>query len=310
MSDRLHMLLIAIREGTAPEGAFAEARELLLGDVRVPDDLKEEALTAPSEREADAAALLAILGLDDDLSGVLRGAVAHEAGEMESVFASAPWEESERRVLAESVEASSGSVDVAEHVLGRVDREGSDWVYGPTLSAAVKDEAGQSPVSVGQILASCGLQEELRVADAIRDGAGSVDVSADVVEALSFQSAIPVAAAIRSECGQVDVLDSVMRELSPLQPSVVELATVPAPANRSWGAWVSAAVAAAVLLAVGPNMMGWNAGTSDVRVDPLRFAMAAEVIVEDLSYSDTVQVMQTEGDEGALIIWLDEEAVL
>ena len=43
---------------------------------------------------------------------------------------------------------------------------------------------------------------------------------------------------------------------------------------------------------------------------PMRFAMAAEVIVEDLSYSDTVQVMQTEGDEGALIIWLDEEAVL
>jgi hypothetical protein len=199
---------------------------------------------------------------------------------------------------------------VAENVLGRIDREGSDWVYGPTLSAAVNVEAGQSPVSVGQVLAACGLQEGLPVVDAIRDGAGNVDVSADVVEALSFQPAIPVAAAIRFECGQVDVRDAVMRELSQLQPSVVDLATVPAAANRSWGAWVSAAVAAAVLLAVGPNMMGWNVGSSDVRVDPMRFAMAAEVIVEDLSYSDTVQVMQTEGDEGALIIWLDEEAVL
>jgi hypothetical protein len=304
------MLLMAIREGTASEGAVAEARELLLGDVRVPADLKEEALTSPSEREVDAAVLLSVLGLDDDLSGILRGAIAHEAGEMEAVFASAPWEESERRPLAESVEASSGSVDVAENVLGRVDREGSDWVYGPTLSAAVKVEAGQSPVSVARVLADCGLPEGLPVVDAIRDGAGNVDVSVDVVEALSLQSAIPVAAAIRFECGQVDVRDAVMHELSQLQPSAVDLATVPAAANRSWGAWVSAAVAAAVLLAVAPNMMGWNAGSSDVRVDPMRFAMAAEVIVEDLSYSDTVQVMQTEGDEGALIIWLDEEAVL
>jgi hypothetical protein len=154
------------------------------------------------------------------------------------------------------------------------------------------------------------LPEGLPVVDAIWDGAGNVDVSVDVVEALSLQSAIPVAAAIRFECGQVDVRDAVMHELSQLQPSAVDLATVPAAANRSWGAWVSAAVAAAVLLAVAPNMMGWNAGSSDVRVDPMRFAMAAEVIVEDLSYSDTVQVMQTEGDEGALIIWLDEEAVL
>ena len=38
------------------------------------------------------------------------------------------------------------------------------------------------------------------------------------------------------------------------------------------------------------------------------FAHAGEVVVEDLSYGDDVQVLQTEGDEGAVILWVDEEA--
>ena len=92
--------------------------------------------------------------------------------------------------------------------------------------------------------------------------------------------------------------------------AVSDLATVPVPANRSWGAWATAAIAAAVLLVVGPSAFEADSGAASGPGEPIRFAMAAEVIVEDLSYSDTVQVMQTEGDEGALIIWLDEEAVL
>ena len=58
MSDRLHMLLVAIREGVASEEAVAEARDLLSGDARVPDELKEDALTERAERAARRRAAL------------------------------------------------------------------------------------------------------------------------------------------------------------------------------------------------------------------------------------------------------------
>jgi hypothetical protein len=38
------------------------------------------------------------------------------------------------------------------------------------------------------------------------------------------------------------------------------------------------------------------------------FASADEVVVEELDYGADVTVFQAEGDEGAVIIWVDEEA--
>lgn len=310
MSDRLHMLLVAIREGVASEEAVAEARDLLSGDARVPDELKEDALTERAERAADAAALLSVLGLDDELSQVLRGAISNEAGQMGATTPGVPWEEQRFTGFAEEVRAASGAVDVAESVLGRVDREGSDWVYGPALAAAVVSEAGAFGGSAEEILLACGLDTGLSISEAVEATAGDVDLVDRIFEALALEPAVAVADAVRFECGTVDVRDAVMAEVAPTASSVDRLVTVPEPANRSWGAWVTAAVAAAVLLVVGPTALGPNSSTSGGLVEPIRFAMAAEVIVEDLSYADTVQVMQTEGDEGALIIWLDEEAVL
>ncbi|MBT3222377.1 MAG: hypothetical protein HN348_25165 [Proteobacteria bacterium] len=48
-------------------------------------------------------------------------------------------------------------------------------------------------------------------------------------------------------------------------------------------------------------------------VDPnknLRFASSSEIVVHDLEYGDNIQVFQAEGDEGAMILWVEEEAVL
>ena len=241
------MLLMAIREGMASEEAVVEARTLLLGDARVPPELREEALTEPVEREADAAALLSLLGLDDELSDMLRGAVSGEAGEMGAVNTKSPWNESASPV-AEALVSASGGVDVAESVLGRVDRDGSDWVYGPALASAVALEAGDSPVSVVEVLSRCELPQGAAVSEAVLAAAGRADVVAGVSSALSFEDSCPVAEAVRFECGFVDIADVVMDRLEQGSSAVSDLATVPAPANRSWGAWATAAIAAAVLL--------------------------------------------------------------
>ena len=42
-------------------------------------------------------------------------------------------------------------------------------------------------------------------------------------------------------------------------------------------------------------------------VPELVFASASDVVVEDLSFGDGVQVFQTEGDDGALVLWIEEE---
>jgi hypothetical protein len=68
-------------------------------------------------------------------------------------------------------------------------------------------------------------------------------------------------------------------------------------------------MAAIVLLVVGASqLIGGYQSVGPAVPAPMQFASASEIIVDELEWSDTVQVMQTEGDEGALIIWVDEEA--
>ena len=108
---------------------------------------------------------------------------------------------------------------------------------------------------------------------------------------------------------------------------------IPVPANsRRWAAWGAVAVlAAAVMLAVlfqngigsSPSAVGPTVAENDdpfvvgepeipVRTldDDLKFASSEEVVVHDLQYGENVQVMQVDGDEGAVILWVDEEAWL
>ena len=72
-------------------------------------------------------------------------------------------------------------------------------------------------------------------------------------------------------------------------------------------------MAAVAVLVLGTSQLLMSDSGTVVEATPMVFASAAEVVVEDLDYADTVQVMQTEGDEGAVIIWVaepDEEAAL
>jgi hypothetical protein len=122
----------------------------------------------------------------------------------------------------------------------------------------------------------------------------------------------PVGEAVRDEAGDVSLADGVVATIEgKTLPSALgtELA-LPAPANRPWS-WGAVLAAAIVFLVVGTSQLfPQGPGIAQVAEMPMQFASAAEVVVEDLDYGASVQVMQTEGDEGALIIWVDEEVTL
>jgi hypothetical protein len=148
------------------------------------------------------------------------------------------------------------------------------------------------------------------IARALRDGladeARGVDVSDAVMASLGI-GALPLAEAIRFEAGPVGIADAVMRSIS---TPVVE--PTPKPANdptfraaRRWGMGI-VALAAAALVAIVVGRLASPPGGADEH--PLLFAQAGDVVVEDLRFDDDVQVFQIEGEQGAVILWVDEGA--
>ena len=237
----------------------------------------------------------------------LADAVQHEAGTVDvshGVFAAL---EMEALPVAEAVRREAGLVDVAAVVISAL--ELADGVM--AVAEAVRQEAG--PVDVGgAVLAELQISA-LPVAEAVRFEAGELES----VEAAGESGA--VAAAVRSEAGSVDVTDSVLSALAarrastsepPGQMPSAEAApmSLPAPANRAWS-WGAMLMAAIVLCVVGASqLIGGLGPIESAQPAPMQFAAASEIVVDELEWSDAVQVMQTEGDEGALIIWVDEEA--
>ena len=67
---------------------------------------------------------------------------------------------------------------------------------------------------------------------------------------------------------------------------------------------VALAAAALVGVVIGRMANPLVGGESDLML----FAQAGDVVVEDLSYGDSVQVFQFEGEQGAVILWVDEGA--
>ena len=63
-------------------------------------------------------------------------------------------------------------------------------------------------------------------------------------------------------------------------------------------------VAAAVMWTTAMLVGGGQGGSVDVM--ELEFAAAGELVVEDLEYAADVTVMQAEGDEGAVILWMED----
>jgi hypothetical protein len=205
MSDVLPNLLSRIRDGIATDADRLRARAFVEADGTLPPDVREVALTVPEEAPEDAAALLALLGLEPLL---------------------------------------------------------------PDL-----------------------------------DDAMEVDLSAGVMEALGLDVPVPVAEAVAFEAGTVDVAGRVMAELGlAARPTPVAVpAPLPLVANNARAfRWAAVALAAAALFAL-------IVGRGEV-VAPEHFelAQAGDVVVEDLTYSEGVQVVQLEGTDGAVILWVDD----
>jgi len=299
------------------DDAFGDAlRDAVMSEAWDVADAVMDAIDAPEEEIVDEPlelplvdAIRAEAGAVDVASSVMASvllpeALKAEAGRAEVAGAVAASLGEILIPVGDAVRAEAGRVDVSLAVMMAL---GADLA--PTASA-VRDAAGEIEVSRPVTTALGGVV--LPVAEAILAEAGTVDV-ADAVLLELGEARSPLAEAILAGAGPIDVADAVMASLAPVEQAKPVLPRVdvapeplPRPANRrsqwSWGAVLMAAV---VFLAVGIGR--WWTPTGAPPVQPLQFASASEIVVEDLHYSEDVQVVQAEGDGGALILWIDEE---
>jgi hypothetical protein len=126
---------------------------------------------------------------------------------------------------------------------------------------------------------------------AIAAEAGGVDLWPAVSAAIGA-AALPVADAIRTAAGPVDLWADV--------EAVIRPKPIAANNNRWWLSGLVAAAAAALLF------VGWPAGNPIGDDTPLVLAGSAETRIESVVASDKVTVMQLEGDEGAVILWIED----
>ncbi|MCB9676074.1 MAG: hypothetical protein H6737_13205 [Alphaproteobacteria bacterium] len=268
-----------------------------------------------------------------DLGMPLAAAIASEAGRIDiadSVLAAIGGEA--RLPIAEAVRAEAGVVDVWPDLEAVVSDAWVSAMLDHELSPAAHRAAvlrlREAPEAGALMTAFASLGSEIRTAVRAEAGecpyiweavAEAIGVEAEAVE--GWDGAL-FAAAVRAEAGSVDVANDVLRAIGavrrPAIPySAVEVEAVPAPANsRRWnvGTLVMAA-AAALLLTVAPfglqnSRSVGGTHTASVEAPSPQFASAGEITVENLDYHDEASVTQTLGDEGALILWVDEEATL
>lgn len=298
MSENLETLLRRIRDGLSTSDEVERARGLVAQDARLPEELRDIALGVDEDLRADAAGLLSVLGADD-LGGLLAEAVRAEADHGPMLEVDDGWE-AIAEVLRDGIRAEAGGCDVSESVLRRLAVAG--WAYGPVLAEAVRSEAGEVDIA-SSVLAELTLDERLPLVSALHAEAGTVDVANAVLAELALDAALPIAEAVRAEAGTVDVVASVLAEIG-----AVRAASVPVPANdnRGWSLG-TLALAAAALVSVVVGALSLPGGGMEP-LDPMLFAHAGEVVIEDLSYGVDVQVVQIEGEQGAVILWIDEDA--
>ncbi len=198
-----------------------------------------------------------------------------------------------------------------------------------TVALTVPEEATED---AGALLALLGLEPlelpgspsgkpSFRNGDAF---AVEADVADDVMAALGLERSLPIAEAVASEAGTIDVAGRVMAELGAAIHPIRDAASAPrrgaasAPrpvalpvplpfvANNARGfRWAAVALAAAALFAL---ILGRGERSAE-ETEPLVFAQAGDVVVEDLTYAEGVQVVQLEGADGAVILWVDDGEV-
>lgn len=320
-------LLMQIRDGEHSVEVLDRAQTLLRVETRLPDELRGESLH--DDPRSTAVAFLALLGHDDGFGDALFGALTSELSVPEAgVLSSGPVENVLNRpsvddtliVTAEMVEnLEREEIPIAESV--RFEAAGCDVVPSvlETLSLTVDLPIASAVRTLGgtvdlakQVMTTLDI-ELLPVSEAVVDEADSVEVTPTVMTTLEIQTT-PLAEAVLEEAGTVDIVDSVMQEVRGYSVvSIHDEAIVPA--NRPMWRFVGMAAAAAMFFAaIGVSMFSGSSEETGVVSNGFQFASASEIVVDDLSYDEEafVQVIQDTDDKGeqALIIWIDDEAVL
>jgi len=273
----------------------------------------------------------------------LAQALAHEAGQVElagAVLKTLGLVVGRTIPIANSLRDEAGAVEVADKVFDRIEEN----AFTMPIGSAIASEAGQVEL-VEAVFETLGIEEtQLAVGVAIAEEAGAIDLASAVNDAITTEErfelsagigdairaaagdvgdlwpaivseiagdevgATPLREALAHEAGEADLVHRVMDAIE--RDSLGVVTELPAPANTArWGFAAVIAFAAAAMV-----MFSVRLTISELPLEPvsppLQFAAAGEMVVHDLEYSENVQVFQVEGDEGAMIIWVDEEAVL
>ncbi len=309
-------------------------KEALYDELDIADDVMAAiSASGPPVAEAvrDEAGEIEITAqtLEDlgDLGIPVREAVLAEAGRIDIANAVLCELGAESMNVAGAVSAEAGQIDISAQVFGEIDGESF------AIREAVLAEAGRIDIA-SAVFAELG-GELASLADAVRSEAGDIDISAQVFGEIGGES-FAIREAVLAEAGEApDVWNGVIDEIGARETIVPEApviafpdATVspaasgayPAPANnnRRWGYAFGALLMAAIALIVVGLTQVVPSDTSDevpeiaviVPDTELVFASAADVIVENLETGDDVMVMQMMGDDGAMILWVDEGEVL
>lgn len=307
---------IPVREAIAAEAGRIDVTDAVVPERRLP-------IADAVRAEAGRADVVARVGarLAWPASPPVAAAVRAEAGRVElAEIVLARLSLAETRVpVADAVRAEAGSVDVAGTIADLV----APWWVSALLDRSLSEPAHRlaarrlmtDPAAGREMTAYAELGRNLRASVLEEAGEiGSVWPAVASAIGIAEPDEVPgydgaaVAAAVRAEAGTIDVTADVMRLIRRRSLAPVEEIEA-APANRgfTWGAIAVAAVAILTLL------VGRNFTATPVPVEePIEFASAAEITVDDLSYGEDtlVQVIQEEGDDAALIIWVDEGANL
>lgn len=333
-----------IRQGVLEDQPAAEAAGLLElldgGDsllAELAEAVRQEAGVGPGVQVDDAWAGVGLaLGQavaaecgDIEVSTQVLAVLRAEAG---GVFAEVP--------VADAVRALAGEADVGDDVMARLDGAWVSAMLDNELAPADRQ------VAVRRLLEATSARVEMTaLADLGRDLRGAVAASAGdtpplwegVARAVGIADPnevpgwemVPLADAVRVEAGDVVVAEAVMATIR--RQAVIEAIRLPDPQVEGresavspssgrprevlprffipgWGGFAIAAAAALVAVLL---RQGWSPTELEtvvpVGTEEIAFAMPDEIVIEDLSFADDVTVFQAEGDEGALIIWIDDE---
>jgi hypothetical protein len=315
-----------------------DVSDAVLGRV-VPGDA---AMYQPAEVRS---ALMAAAGVVDVVAVVMqRVGVADPASELASAvraaagtldvadLAQAPWGAAAPVRLA--IQSEAGSISIVDAVMSRV---GADTLPEGWMSALLDRELADVThrSAAARIAASPALGRELTslaavgpaVRSAVTSEAGVITCWSAVAASVGIADpeqvrgwdGAAVRGAVVDEAGRVDVVRDVMVAVRKSAVAAGDHAAA-TPANGTY--WLAAlvAVAATALIVFGfttggvlePPSVAHRGAPALVSSSPLVFARADEIRVEDLNYADnaTVQVIQEEGAEAAMIIWVDEGKTL